>query len=170
MVVQVACGGPVACEVDTRSVHVEPGSPVGMIPAHTLGTCMYVASLLYHNWIQLRLQPNKEVGQLSTHCSPFPPTLSHTLLLYSPMHIHSNLCFYTPPPHALFVPSCSSFFTPPLPPLPFPPFSSLLSPSLGTRNQRRLQGAMQAQMTLSLPPLSLSPTLNPPHLTSLLGE
>lgn len=38
------------------------------------------------------------------------------------MNIHSNLCFYTPPPHALFVPSCSSFPTPTLPSFLLPPF------------------------------------------------
>ena len=77
---QVACGGPVACEVDTRSVHVEPGSPVGMIPAHTLGTCMYVASLLYHNLLQ---PTRKLVSSL------------HTALLFLP-HF-PTLCFYTLP-------------------------------------------------------------------------
>lgn len=118
MVVQVACGGPVACEVDTRSVHVEPGSPVGMIPAHTLGTCMYVASLLYHNWIQLRLQPTRKLVSSLHTALLFLPHFP-TLCFYTLPCTYTLICAFILPLHML------SLFPPALPP-PTPP--SLYSP------------------------------------------
>ena len=73
----MVCGGPIVSGVDTRSVHVEPRSSVGILVPDT-STHWALACTWLHNQERLRLQPNSEVWLASL------PTHAHTSL---PMNI-----------------------------------------------------------------------------------